>query len=114
MEFPASNSATFFSSIPLPFQETFVSSIPLPIQQHIFITYHFSFQLSNISFINPTSISGNGLFVTPPSISATYFHHSSFHFSNISFINPLLFQETFFSLLPLLFLQNIFITPDRS
>src|SRR6218665_637632 len=39
--------------------------------------HHSSFHVSNISFTNPASISENILYITPASISATYFHHSS-------------------------------------
>src|SRR6218665_592191 len=73
--------------------------------------HHSSFQLSNITFINPLPFQETvfsslplqfrqHIFITPASMSATLVSS-----------NPLLFQETFFSLLPLPFLQNIFITP---
>ena len=64
--------------------------------------------------MNPTSISGNSLFVTPA---------DPFPFQQNIFITPssmsatlvssilLLFQDTLFSLLRLPFLQNIFFTP---
>ena len=81
----------------------------LPFRQRFL--HHSRFHFINSRFITPASISTTFFSSLSVPILQHYFHHSRFHFGNILFINPASISATFFSSPPLPFQQHSFIAP---
>src|SRR6218665_3622818 len=83
--------------------------MPLSLQQHSF--YHSRFHFINILFITPASISATFFSSLPLPFQQHSFHYSRFHFRDILFITSAFTSATFFHYSRSHFSNILFITP---